>query len=451
MANKRTDDLALNIFKKASSRVPAYRDFLKRNKINPKQIRTAADFRQVPQTDKKNYIDNYDLRDLVWNGKIGDNFLINSSSGTTGKPYYWPLDEDQVEEGTEIHRIIFKDYFKVNKRKTLLLICFGMGTWIAGTYTLLSAIPLSRDYPLTVMTPGFNKDETIRIISQLSPDFQQIIIAGMPTFLKDLVDEIISQKKRGLIKGKTRLLLSGEGISEHWREYMANMLGSKKNDYDILSILGSAEAAVMGFETPETIKFRQLLDRDKKENFRLFKSDRVPAIAAYMPTKRHFEVENGELLITCNRSVPLIRYNIHDQGGVLNIKDIKLPLVYVFGRGKFTATIYAANIYPENITMVLLDKRINKFLTGRFFLETRFNNKNDHHLRINVELTNGTPKNRKLSDTISDLFVEKVPKVNSELARVMQEYGSTKTKPRVILYENNHEFFRPESKIKKLS
>ena len=42
------------IFHEAAKRVPAYKDFLKKHKVNPSKIKTLHDFKQVPIIDKKN-------------------------------------------------------------------------------------------------------------------------------------------------------------------------------------------------------------------------------------------------------------------------------------------------------------------------------------------------------------------------------------------------------------
>src|SRR6185437_2595071 len=123
---------AIQLFKQASKRIPAYKDFLKNNSIDPDSIRTYEDFKHIPFTDKKNYIDKYPLHDLVWDGKLAKSLFINASSGSTGIPYYWPGAMDQVVQGSIIKEIIYKNNFQLDKKSTLMIICFGMGTWIAG-------------------------------------------------------------------------------------------------------------------------------------------------------------------------------------------------------------------------------------------------------------------------------------------------------------------------------
>lgn len=52
---------ALNLFHSAAAAVPAYRDFLKREGVDPARIQTEADFQKLPLLTKQNYILAYPL------------------------------------------------------------------------------------------------------------------------------------------------------------------------------------------------------------------------------------------------------------------------------------------------------------------------------------------------------------------------------------------------------
>lgn len=472
---KRGEERALVIFHEAAKRVPAYHKFLKEYHINIDKIQTYDDYKKIPLTDKKNYIDKYPLEELIWDGKLNQNFLINSSSGTTGKPYFWPLSFDQIHQGAIIHEFLYKENFQIDKYKTLLIICFGMGTWIAGSYTLFSSqLVAQRGCPLTIITPGFNKEEALRGLKMLSPNFEQTIIAGIPTFIKDLIDDLTAEKEFKTIK-KIKFLFAGESFSENWRAYILKMVKSANYFNDAVNILGSAEGAVMAFETPFTIMLRKMTTESQNLRLALFNDERVPSLEQYIPSMRFFEVENNELILTADRSLPLVRYNIHDQGGILSPSQVRailkkqgfdldkqlekyclkntyldLPLIYVFGRGKFTATIYAANIYPENVREVLIDKRISSYLTGRFTLQTKHRTNQDHYLQLNVELADHIKKEKRFVQLIANIFINKVRRVNSEYNKIFQEYG-LKAKPKVVLYEYGDRTVFPKEKLKKTS
>lgn len=467
--------MALQLFHEASRSVPAYKDFLRAHHIIPARIKTYQDFAEVPATSKENYINNYELKDLVWDGDLSRAMMISASSGTTGLPNFWPLSHEQVEEGATLHELIYRVSFAADTHKTLLIVCFGMGTWVAGMYTLLSSLGVhDRGYPITMITPGFNKEETLRILSLLGPQFEQTIIAGIPTFVKDVLEEWKHNAAYRTVPA-IKLLFAGEGFSESWRTYVLRLVRSKNLLTDSVSILGSADAAMIGFETPQSIAIRRFATTNKRLCQALFHSERVPAFVAYVPQLRFFESAGAELLLTADRSIPLIRYNTHDQGGLLhasrvtevlkshqtNVTDELLahhvsapsthfPYVYLFGRGKFTATIYAANIYPENIRDVLSHPSIRTLVTGKFTLETKFKKNQDHYLNINVELAPRVARTKHIEKRIVDIFVDTVQKVNGEFRRVYQEYGSRAT-PTVTLYPYGESDLFPLDTIRKSS
>ena len=181
---------ALDVFHEASKRVPAYKDFLKKKGIAPQKITTFENLTKVPLTDKENYITQYSLEQLSWDGKLNRASVINSSSGTTGKSLYWPCGENEILNGAYIHEYLFKNYYDITNNSTLVIVCFGMGTWVAGTYTLLSTYLASRKLNnLSVVTPGFDKAEVLRILFDLATKYDQVLIIGYPTFVKDVLED----------------------------------------------------------------------------------------------------------------------------------------------------------------------------------------------------------------------------------------------------------------------
>jgi phenylacetate-CoA ligase len=466
---------ALNVFNDSVEQVPAYGKFVESNNILPASISSIRQFEKIPYTDKKNYIDQFPLEELVWAGDLSKSYVINSSSGTTGMPYYWPGSNYQVIQGSLIKEYIYRNSFELHKNKTLLIICFGMGTWIAGSFTFLTShLIAKKGYPLTIITPGFNKEETLRILKLVSPKYDQTVIAGIPTFVKDLLEDW-RRLEDGKKTIKIKFLFAAEGFSETWRDYVLDMVGSTSVLTDAVSILGSADAALMAFETPFSILIRKLASVNKALCKALFNNERVPSIQNYLPTHRFFESSNGELLITSRSSLPLIRYNIHDEGGILKADYVKhtllefgydikkefstfgleyelsnLPFVYIFGRGKFVATIYAANIYPENIREVLVHEHLREHITGQFTIETKFDDNQDHFLHLNIELAENVVPNEELEGKIVEIFVQTVKELNSEYNRVCQEYG-IKAKPKVNLHNYGHSELFPKDRIKKNS
>src|SRR3989344_3851021 len=90
---------ALTLFHHAAKRVPAYADFLKKNHIKSEQVRSIADFQNVPITTKKNYISEYPLEARSWDGALSRHKIIAVSSGTSGEPKFWPRGLHEESEG----------------------------------------------------------------------------------------------------------------------------------------------------------------------------------------------------------------------------------------------------------------------------------------------------------------------------------------------------------------
>jgi len=185
---------ALETFRLSAKTVPAYRDFLLKNKINPEKIKTYDDFVHIPLTDKKNYLTKYPLKDLLINGNYTGKSSITSSSGSTGEPIYLPRFASQDFGATKGFDLYLTNTFDIDHKKTLHLNCSGMGVWTAGDYIGLLNKFLSYKYPLNSSTsPGLDLESSTRLIENISPDFEQTIIFSYPPFAKDLIDNLPSR------------------------------------------------------------------------------------------------------------------------------------------------------------------------------------------------------------------------------------------------------------------
>lgn len=458
----------LKLFWDASQRVPAYKNFLKKHKINPVSVKTIVDFVRVSPTTKENYVEKYSLEDRCWDGNLGDMHMISTSSGTTGKPHFWPRDLLTEIEGAYAHELILKRIFDVDNKNTLFINGFAMGNWIAGTFTLASVNLVAwKGYPITSMTPGYSAESIIEVLKNMSPRFGQVIISGHTPFLKELVELAI---KRGVNwrKISVKLLGTGQAITENWRDYILNLLGSHRYYDTVINLYGSADAGLMGFETPLSIHLRRLLLRQPDLSKEAFKKERIPALYSYDSRLTYFEQANKELCISKNAGCPLIRYNIHDEGGVVPYAEMmsyfrherddtrkivadkqwKLPFVYLFGREKFMVKIYGANVYSEHVQLALNHKQLQPLLTGRFLLETDYDKDQNPLMICRIELSEKAEKNQELVKLTERIFINEIKKINSEYRFLLEKLGD-KVKPKIILHEHGHEKYFPKGKIKK--
>ena len=438
---------AVALFHRAAGGIAAYSDFLKRHAFDPKSVNSPADFQRVPISSKENYIERYPLEELVWNRNLGNATMIHSSSGTSGKPYYWPCTDEELKRSMTIYETVFRGGFDVGGKyqKTLLVVCFGMGTWIAGSYTTAATMLLRlQGLPVTIVTPGFNRLEALGLMHDLGLSFDQVILAGIPSFIKDLLDEWSQIRPNNF--PRIGVLLAGEGFPESWRDHVAGAIGG--DSHDVISLLGSADAGLIGFESEQSIALRKSMVNDESLRRSLLHSDRVPGVLHFDPCHRFLEASNsGQLLLTADRTIPLIRYDTMDVGGILPssvLQDIlptqrddqakvNLPLMYLFGRGTKSATLYGANIHAEWIQEFLVESRVSECTSGRFCLETGWLANQNQQLVVRFELAREFNPIGNEDAAWAESLAKLLRSRSTEYARICQEYGE-RADPKITLH-----------------
>lgn len=467
---------ALALFHDVVATVPAYKTFLTQHDINPDAIQNFQDFQKLPLLTKENYISRHRLADLCRNGDLSACDMIAASSGSTGKPTFWTrFFTDELQIATRFEQI-FKNSFDADTKSTLAVICFALGTWVGGMYTTNCCRYLaSKGYPITVITPGNNKDEIIRVVQELGSAFEQVVLLGYPPFLKDVIDSGIA---RGVEwqQYQVKLVMAGEVFSEEWRSLVGERIGSINPCYDSASLYGTADAGVLGNETPLSICIRRFFAENPDAAKALFGESRLPTLVQYDPINRFFEVKDGTLLFSGDNGIPLVRYNIMDTGGIIsydamleflgqwgfdpvvelsalpgNIHNSKqdvenihncredtssarginqLPFVYIFGRSNFTVSYFGANIYPENVTVGLEQPVIKEWITGKFVLQVKEDADKNRFLSVVVELAPQIESSEDKTQAIANSILSQLKRLNSEFANyVPPEYQM----PQIIL------------------
>lgn len=460
--NSISQQKALGVFKYASANIPAYKKLLQEYKINPKKIIREKDFEGIPVTDKDNYLREYSPLQLVPKGKFPP--MVSASSGSSGKPYYWPRGEEQEVWGGKIHRTIIEDIFKLQKKRTLAIVCFSMGNWIAGTFTLASLREVSRTnkkFQLTTITPGIDKDDAITTLRDIAPLFESVILIGYPPFLMDVV---LGAKDIGIDIKKLDLhfILAGENFSEKWRTMLLKVSGTPNELDRAISIYGTADAGSIGHENPFTIIIRKLADEHKEFKKELFgEMTFMPTVVSYYPDQTFFELVNGELVFTTKAGIPLIRYNIKDHGLLLSneyvmsvlkkhklhgkiSKDLlkwKNPMIVLKGRNDVSVTFYALNIYPENIKAGLEDDTVLSLVTGKYVAHTEQSKDfREQTFHLEIELKPRVIPSEKIQKIVSDALFEHLIELNSEYRKLYNSIHE-KALPEITIVPHGHEQF----------
>jgi phenylacetate-CoA ligase len=448
-SNSHTTILAL--FHDVAANVPAYQNFLTAQGIDPATIKTFEDFQKLPLLTKQNYLQCYTLAELCRNGELETCDMIAVSSGSTGKPTFWGRSfADELQIATCFEQI-FHDSFFADSKRTLAVICFTLGTWVGGMYTTNCCRYLSsKGYPITVITPGTNKEEIFRVVEELGTSFEQVVLLGYPPFLKDVIDSGITRGVKWQ-QYHIKLIMAGEVFSEEWRSLVGERLSSQNPCYDSASLYGTADAGVLGNETPLSICIRRFLAENADAAKALFRESRLPTLVQYDPINRFFEVEDNTLFFSGDNGIPLIRYNILDNGGIITYDAMlqflaewgfnpllelqqntthspargirPLPFVYIFGRSNFTVSYFGANIYPENVTVGLEQPVIKEWVTGKFVLQVKEDEDKNRYLSVVVELAPTIESSEEKRQAITSSILSQLLRLNSEFANyVPQEY-----------------------------
>lgn len=441
---------AFSLVKEASEKIPAYKEFLSDNKIKIDEIKS---FEDIPLTTKSQYLKKFPLEKILLE-PITKMDIIYRSSGNTGTPFWWPQLSSKDKTMPQYFDLYYNYLVNFDKYSTLVVNVLDMGVWVAGMTVAsnLQRVSLSKNYKLTVMSPGSNIESALEIIDRFGKLYDQILIVGYPPFVECL---ILEGKKKGIDwkKLRVRIQIGGESFSERWREKVIEELGVKDTDLlAVTSIFGSSDtgSGMTGFETSASILIKRLAIKDSKIREKLYGDDRLPSLVQFVPMSTYVEEVGGNIVLTSRSGIPLLRYDIEDRGGVISFEKIKeilsesgydleallhehgydviwrLPFFYCFGR-RNAVSIEGAHIYAEDIQTIIAEKElggINNFkLTIKEF--------DDHamHFTILLELEKG----KKWSEAEVEKFKMKAHDLfKTGLISVSSDYRSAyKNNPKV--------------------
>ncbi|MEU4690442.1 phenylacetate--CoA ligase family protein [Actinoplanes sp. NPDC023714] len=421
--------MILTLFRDAAATVPAYRRFLEEQGVDPA---TVGDPAAIPLMTKAGYHQRYPLPDRCRDGRLDAAAVVAVSSGSSGRPTVWPRTDRDEEPVVARFEQVFRDGFGAAHRSTLAVVCFALGNWVGGIYTVAACRRLAAaGYPITVAAPGNDIGEILRVVGELGTHYDQTVLLGYPPFVKNVID---AGRARGVgwAGYGIKLVLAGEVFSEQWRELVAARAGIDDPESGVAALYGTADAGVLGNETPMSVRIRRFLARRPDVAARLFGDSRLPTLVQFDPATRWFEsMPDGTLTFSCDGTVPLVRYHIADEGGVVAHDELvslcrahgfdpgegpRLPFVYVFGRSLFTVSFFGANVYPENVTVGLERPSVSGWTTGRFVLRTIEDADRDRRLSVVVELAAGAEpsEDRRMLAAVS---------IRTELLRLNSEFA----------------------------
>jgi phenylacetate-CoA ligase len=359
---------AVSIANKVSLNCIAYKKFIQL----PRETVDISKFETLPIMDKYNYIQKYSLVDRIYkNVDISDCYMICSSSGSVDEPTIWPRSYKYDKHLVKPHTKFLDSHFHIIENKTLIVICFGIGTTQAGTMHLKASWEGSMDGKISVISPNGNSEITLKMLIYLHDYYDQIILLGYPPIINDLID-LAKKEKAQIDKWNIKIVYAGDSVSVLWRKTLAQRIGAKLSD--IISFYGTTEAGMIGFETPEINSVINHCINNSRLRKELFDSLTLPTLVQVDFEKKFIEIKNGEILITTDQPVPLVRYNLHDIGSLLQVSYINNILQ------KYNLPIL--NKAPSDNLLVIYGRNINntfsiediKFALEPLILSGKINN-----------------------------------------------------------------------------
>ncbi len=467
---QRGEQHALRLFRRAAERVPAYKDFLKKQGVRVATIRTIADFtRGVPEMDKDNYLRQYPLASLCVDGNLGAVPMVSVSSGSTGKPFYWPRGATLTDEGAFVHEMIFRSAFGIGDAPTLAVVGFSMGSWIAGTYTTecLRRLALRSGAQINLMTPGIDVQDILPILKDHVAAYRHIILTGYPPIVKDVIDAALAAGIT-FAPDQLRFLFAGEGFTEEWREALLARAGVVDLYHASANLYGTADAAIVAHETPLTIALRRWANNTPGMVEKFFGDERLPTLVQWHPGFKYCETNaHSEILFSSAGNFPLIRYNIHDVGGIVGYEDFlqqtktagfvpparvasgqwQLPFLYLFGRKHLATTIYAVDIYLENIHAALSHATLRDLVSGKSVMGNAYDPRWDQYWWVHIESARGVVATAKEEALAQEIIVKTLQEKNSEFRRLFAMVGA-RAVPQVRFLPHGAPEFRIKTKLR---
>jgi phenylacetate-CoA ligase len=382
----------------AMRRVPAYSRFVKAHtKRLPSWDGRSLSLAPIPSMDKQNYIKKYSIESRSYGGKLPTKgVIVDESSGSSGTPTSWVRGPYERMLTRIILQIVFSQ--QTSEKPKFVINAFALGAWATGMNVSASLTEVS-----IIKSTGPDMDKIIHTLQEFGSKYSYVIL-GYPPFLKNLADD----GRIDLSEYDISVGFGGEGMSENMRRYLLKSFTGVTGSY------GASDLEInIAVETEFTIKLRNAIEQNTQLAKELTKTGYgvLPMIFQYNPYDYVLETnDKGELLVTIARKEninPRIRYNIHDRGHVLRLKELKpvlrkhglgsvadhlridMPLLFHYGRSDLSIDYYGAIVTPDTVREVIYDnpELARNFITYR--LVSYEDDEANKQLHIAVELKNG--------------------------------------------------------------
>ena len=444
-------------FRNAKKSVPAYKAFLKERSFNEPRFKGFVPLiEDIPWMDKDNYIKKFDMDSRCIDGQIPErNIIFDESSGSSGTATNWVRGKTERKRNAKIIRFGFETLF--GKEPHFIVNAFALGPWATGVNVTMSCVPFSR-----LKSLGPEKTKIENTLLQFGTKYKYVVM-GYPPFLKQLVEgDTVPWQDYDI-----SFIFGGESMSEGMRDFLYAR-GIKK----VYSSLGASDLELnIGSENDFTISVRRLMRSNEKLRARLMRHEgALPMIFQYNPSD--FLVQNseeGELIITVCRFhyvAPKVRYNIHDRGHQVTIKELfelfeelgidkseitlprtDLPLLFHYGRADMTVAFFGANISPVDVQESMFEVPILVERCNTFQLSTSEDATGDKTLEIRLEAKEGVHWDAVDEHKVKMALIDQLVRINQDFRAAYGMSGQERVSVE-LLEHNEGDFANNDIRIK---
>ena len=358
---------AWRTFEYAARRVPAYGAFLDErgtpSKLRPKGDLRAA-FAALPEMDKDSYIKRWPIAERSVGGRLPRRgVVVDESSGSSGTPTSWVRGPDERLATRQLLQVGFWRTAHTLRKQPFVLNAFSLGAWATGMNVTTSLTEVTM-----IKSIGPDRNKIIQTMAEFGTGYTYIILS-YPPFLKALFEDTrLDWEQYDIVAA-----FGGEGISESMRAHILRYAHSAFGSY------GASDLEInIAIETDYTVELRKAIAASPKLAKRITRHAEygvVPMVFQFNPYDYLIETnEAGELVITIVRKQninPRIRYNIHDRGHVMRIRELTpilqefglhrlvrqqfldLPLLFHYGRSDMSIDYNGAVVAPDALRDVI--------------------------------------------------------------------------------------------------
>lgn len=343
--------------------VPLFKERMDAKGCKPSDIKSLADLKLLPFTQKSDLRDTYPWG--LFAKPLKDVVRLHASSGTTGKPIVVGYTQSDLEVFKEV---VARSLISCGLTSSdIVQVCYGYGMFTGGLGAHYGAEKLGA----TVIPSGTGNSERQIMFLQ---DFGSTAICCTPSYFVHLIEKI----QEANIDFKDLNLKAGIFGAEPWtlkmREYIESVAGIKAYDiYGLTEIIGPGVA----------------IECECQNGFHVFEDHFLVEVINPDTGEAVADGEEGELVFTTltKEAFPMIRYRTHDLTSIIPGTCSCGRTLKRFNRIRSRCDdmliIRGVNLFPSQIEHAILS--VKKNLTNyQIIVETK---KNLDYIEVLVEVT----------------------------------------------------------------